>query len=145
MRYTRATLPCLTLKMKTMQSFQGFLLVRIFNVHGFLYLIITKFHILETFTTIGVNFTVLSGQICATCKFLNLANDAGCYGIITNKDVAFQATFTINSSSDLHTKCIVISSSGVYHLSVYDIDNSGDVSVFPAFTNHNISISGTGW
>ena len=101
-------------------------------------------HILGTFTTINVNFTVLPSQICATCTFLDKATNIGCYGQITSKDVRFQAVFMINASSDLHTKCVLCHFSALYQLTVYDVDNNGAVSSFPAFIYHNISVLASG-
>ena len=93
-----------------------------------------------------MTFTVLPGQICITCTFYDLAAIAGCLGVITTKDVGFQAVFTINTSDDSHTKCLsdFPHGPGVYQLTIHDTDNNGEVYPFPAFTYCNISILGIG-
>ena len=101
-------------------------------------------YILGTFTTINVTYEVLPDQLCITCTFLDLATNFSCHGVITatNKKMFDPVVIVINQSDDLNMQCSKNLSTGVYQLTVYDVDDNETVSSVPVFVYHNIFIPG---
>ena len=90
-----------------------------------------------------MTYEVLPDQLCITCTFLDLATNFSCRGVITAKEELFDpVVIVINQSHDM--RCRNNLSTGVYQLTVYDVDDNETVSSIPAFAYHNIVIPGVG-
>ena len=93
-----------------------------------------------------MTYEVFQAQICITCAFLDMEQNFSCRCVITAKENVFQANIlVINELDDLSTKCSNDLPTGVYQLTVYDVDDVGNVYSSPAFVYHHVIIKGIGW
>ena len=100
----------------------------------------------DTFTTVNINISVNNtlAEVCVACE---LVGGIGCYVTVNGyNDINFTVSLKITAlnGSNYAVDCIHNLLSGLYQLSVFDLDVNGNISKLSLISGQNFSIQELG-
>ena len=89
---------------------------------------------------INYRYTQYNTELCLQCVFTDNTQTRGCLILLLNTHTLQTITVKILTAESDKGRCIQLTNSGSYTLSVYDWEEDGEISDHPAVTERNITI-----